>query len=73
MKSLLILAAAAAITPVLAACGNSNPEQEAVKQDEKVMEQLGDKGSAAVAEPGTEGVTENGDSVVTIVDEVNIK
>lgn len=73
MKSLLILAAAATITPVFAACGNSNPEQEAVKQDEKVMEQLGDKGSAAVAEPDTEGVTENGDSVVTIVDEVNIK
>lgn len=73
MKSLLILAAAAASAPLFIACGNSGSDQEAVKQDEKVMEQLGDKGSAAVAEPGTEGVTENGDSVVTIVDEVDIK
>lgn len=72
MKTLLILAAAAAIAPAFVACSN-NPQQEAVKQDEQVMEQLGDKGDADVAEPGTAGVTADGDTVVTILDAVDIK
>lgn len=73
MKTLLILAATAAIAPAFVSCSNQNPQQQAVEQDERVMQDLGDKGQAAVAEPGTEGVTENGDTVVTIVDDVNIK
>lgn len=73
MKSLLILAAAAALAPAFAACGNTDTQQQAVDQDEKVLQQLGDEGPAAVAEPGTAGVTENGDTVVTIVDDVDIK
>lgn len=73
MKSLLILAAAVALAPAFIACGNQNPQQEAVDQDEQVMEKLGDDGNAAVAEPGTEGVTTGGDTVVTIIDDVDIK
>ena len=73
MKSLLILAAAAAIAPAFAACGSTDTQQQAVDQDEKTLQQLGDDGPAAIAEPGTRGVTENGDTVVKIIDDVDIK
>ncbi|MDE6098129.1 MAG: hypothetical protein K2G24_04515 [Muribaculaceae bacterium] len=73
MKSLLFLAAAAAIATAISGCGNQNTQQETVEQDEQVMQKLGDEGPAAIAEPASEGVTAAGDTVVTIVDDVNIR
>ena len=51
----------------------TDTQQQAVDQDAKTLQQLGDDGPAAIAEPGTGGVTENGDTVVTIIDDVDIK
>lgn len=75
MKPIMILAAALALTPAFMACNNqtkTESEQEvqenSIKADKEVMDDLGDKGSAALAEPGTSGVDTDGDTVVTVVD-----
>lgn len=63
------------VAPMFVACSSKtdNSAAEAEKQDEKVMEKLGDTGDAELAVPNSEGVTENGDTVVAIVDATNIE
>lgn len=72
----LAFAALLLVAPMFVACSsssNDNSAAQAEKQDEKVMEKLGDTGDAELAVPNSEGVTQNGDSVVAVVDATDIK
>lgn len=81
MKALLLVAAAGLMVSTLAACGGkgdkdangADSDSVFVEETEVAMTQVGDSGVAAVGEAGTAGVTPNGDTVVTVVDAVNVQ
>lgn len=81
MKAILLVAAAGLMVSTLAACsGNgdknlngADSDSVFVEETEAVMVQEGDSGAAAVGVAGTAGVTPNGDTVVTVVDAVNVQ
>lgn len=81
MKAILLVAAAGLMVTTLAACGGkgdknlngADSDSVFVEETETVMEQVGDSGVAAVGMAGSAGVTPNGDTVVTVVDAVNVQ